>query len=143
MWLYQALYSLPVPRRTPISPLACSPSCSPPTSGARQALYPWPGAGLDEFLFALTLSPQALRRTEPGHEEVFSGRVVEFYPGERREFSAHAGPQRASVEEALHRRGGEPFQGDVDDRPGRQLAPACRGKRPEREPHCGAAPVMA
>ena len=59
------------------------------------------------------------------------------------EFGAHASSQRASLEKALHRRGEQSFQGDVYDGPRCQLATACCGKRPEREPHCGAAPVTA
>src|ERR1035441_7558689 len=45
-------------------------------------------------------------RLKPGHEELFSRRVVEFYPGEWREVRAPAGPQRARGVGAVPWRGG-------------------------------------
>jgi hypothetical protein len=34
---------------------------------------------------------------KPGDEELLSRRVIQLYPGKRREFGAHAGPQRSGV----------------------------------------------
>jgi hypothetical protein len=55
---------------------------------------------------------------QPADVELFCQAGGQLDSGERGEFRAHPGSQRAGVQQAFHRRSREPFQRDVDDRKG-------------------------
>jgi hypothetical protein len=70
---------------------------------------------------------------KPGDVKFLGRRVIQFHSGQRGQIGAHPGPQCAGVEEALHRRGQQPFYGDIDDQPWGQLPGGRGGQCPERK----------